>query len=67
MPEVSFTIDENVQFYDIDSWLEELKEFAKEYIMVCNRGNNSMMATLLFKEKYPQVNVLSLEGGVLGF
>ncbi|MFT4684231.1 MAG: rhodanese-related sulfurtransferase, partial [Flavobacteriales bacterium] len=40
---------------------------AKEYIMVCNRGNNSMMATLLFKEKYPQVNVLSLEGGVLGF
>ena len=67
MPEVSFTIDENVQFYDIDSWLEELKEVAKEYIMVCNRGNNSMMATLLFKEKYPQVNVLSLEGGVLGF
>lgn len=66
-PEVPFTIDENVPFYDIDVWLEELENKNQQYIMVCNRGNTSMMATLLFKEKYPDTNVLSLEGGVLGF
>jgi adenylyltransferase/sulfurtransferase len=66
-PEVSFKIDENVPFYDMDVWLEELQETSKDYIIVCNRGNTSMMATLLFKEKHPQTKVLSLEGGVLEF
>ncbi len=66
-PEVPFKIDENVPFYDIDVWLEGVQDISKKYIMVCNRGNTSMMATLLFKEKYPETNVLSLEGGVLRF
>lgn len=67
LPETSFKIDENVPFYDIDIWLEELEETDTTFVMVCNRGNTSMMATRLFKEQFPEVKVLSLEGGILGF
>lgn len=36
----------------------------KEYVIICNKGISSYEATKLFKEKYPNLNILSLEGGI---
>ncbi|WP_282072836.1 HesA/MoeB/ThiF family protein [Polaribacter atrinae] len=42
-------------------------DFAKTYIMVCQRGINSYRATKMLKKKYPALNVLSLSGGISGY
>ena len=42
-------------------------DFTKTYIMVCQRGFNSYKATKMLKEKYPELNVLSLTGGISSF
>ncbi len=65
--ELPFEVDEKVPFYDIDEWLDELKELYNQYIFVCNRGNSSLRATYLCKEQFPNLKVKSLEGGIEGF
>lgn len=39
----------------------------KEYVIVCNKGISSYEATKLFKEKYPNLNVLSLKNGISNY
>ena len=36
----------------------------KTYVMVCQKGFNSYKATQMVREKYPDVNVLNLSGGI---
>jgi adenylyltransferase/sulfurtransferase len=36
----------------------------KTYVMVCQRGFNSYKATKLLKNKFPELNVLNLTGGI---
>ena len=38
--------------------------FNKTYIMVCQRGMNSYIATKMMKKEYPELNVFSLVGGI---
>ena len=42
-------------------------DFTKTYVMVCQRGFNSYKATKMLKEKYPELIVLSLSGGISGY
>ena len=36
----------------------------KTYVMVCQKGFNSYKATQMVREKYPELNVLNLSGGI---
>jgi adenylyltransferase/sulfurtransferase len=48
--------------------VDEIKvDFTKTYVMVCQRGFNSYKAAIMLKEKYPELNVLSLTGGISGY
>ena len=42
-------------------------DYTKTYVMVCQRGFNSYKATKLLKEKYPNLNVLNLSGGITSY
>ena len=42
-------------------------DYTKTYVMVCQRGFNSYKATKLLKEKYPNLNVLNLSGGISSY
>lgn len=39
----------------------------KEYVLVCKKGLTSYKAIKLLKEKFPEVNILSLSGGINAF
>jgi adenylyltransferase/sulfurtransferase len=39
-------------------------DFNKTYVMVCQRGFNSYKATKMLKNKYPELTVLNLKGGI---
>ena len=39
----------------------------KTYVMVCQKGFNSYKATQMVREKYPELNVLNLSGGIENF
>ncbi len=62
-----FEVYKKIPLYEFEDWLSEFENTSENYIIVCNQGVSSIMAVHLFKAKYPKVNVLSLEGGVLGF
>jgi adenylyltransferase/sulfurtransferase len=40
---------------------------SKTYVMVCQRGFNSYMATEKMKEKYPDLKVFNLTGGISNY
>ena len=40
---------------------------SKTYVMVCQKGLNSYKATEMLKEKYPDLEVLSLTGGISNY
>ena len=40
---------------------------ANEYVIVCNKGISSYTATQRIKTKYPDLNVLSLKGGITNY
>ena len=42
-------------------------DYTKTYVMVCQRGFNSYKVTKLLKEKYPNLNVLNLSGGISSY
>lgn len=42
-------------------------DFNKTYVMVCQRGFNSYRATERLKKKYPDLEVLSLTGGISSY
>ncbi|HFS67737.1 MAG TPA: molybdopterin biosynthesis protein MoeB [Flavobacteriia bacterium] len=37
------------------------------YILICNKGKSSYQATLLLKEKYPLIKILSLKNGISNY
>ncbi|ARV16121.1 HesA/MoeB/ThiF family protein [Polaribacter sp. SA4-12] len=53
-----------IQQFDVDKIKVDL---TKTYVMVCQRGFNSYKATKMLKAKYPELNVLSLTGGISGY
>ena len=53
-----------IQQFDVDK-IEV--DFTKTYVMVCQRGLNSYRATKMLKQKYPELNVLSLSGGISSY
>ena len=42
-------------------------DFNKTYVMVCQRGFNSYKATEKLKNKYPELEVLNLTGGISSY
>jgi rhodanese-related sulfurtransferase len=40
---------------------------SKKYFLICNKGILSYMAAELLKEKYPNLSVFSLKGGIKHF
>ncbi len=50
--------------FDIDSLKIDIK---KEYLLICNKGILSYTAAELLKEKYSELNVLSLKGGIKNY
>jgi adenylyltransferase/sulfurtransferase len=38
-----------------------------EYVIICQRGISSYIATQQLKEKYPNLNILSLKGGITSY
>ncbi|MGJ8759588.1 MAG: ThiF family adenylyltransferase [Polaribacter sp.] len=61
-----FKVDQTIPIQEFDVEKMEV-DFAKTYIMVCQRGINSYRATKMLKKKYPALNVLSLSGGISGY
>ena len=57
------------QIIPIQSFKPEYIEvdYSKTYVLICQRGVNSEKATKIVKEKYPELNVLSLTGGISGY
>jgi len=53
----------------LSKWNLKLENFttAKEYVIVCNKGISSYIATKKIKEKYPNLNVLSLKNGITNY
>lgn len=53
-----------IQEFDADSFPVDEN---KTYVMVCQKGFNSYKATKQLKEKYPDVKVLNLTGGISNY
>jgi len=61
-----FKSDDNMPFskFNIDSVQLSPNH---EYVIVCNRGVTSYTVTLLLKEKYPNLKILSLKNGITNY
>jgi len=57
------------KFDDLMSHIERSRNIDKDknLVIVCNKGISSYTATLKLKEKYPELNVLSLEKGITNY
>ena len=55
-----------IPFSKFDINAIELNE-THQYVVVCNRGITSYIATQQLKEKYPNVTILSLEKGIINY
>ncbi len=60
-----FEVDQTIPIQELDIENFEI-DLEKTYVMICQRGITSYKATSMLKERYPEANVLSLEGGALG-
>ena len=61
-----FDIDAKIPLSNLD--LDQLDfDAQKEYIIVCKRGISSYTATQKIKAKFPELKVLSLQGGISSF
>ena len=61
-----FEVDARIPLSKLNVDNFEIKN-RKEYVIVCNRGISSYTATQKIKEKYPNLNVLSLKGGITNY
>ena len=61
-----FKVHKTIHINKFDAEKIEI-DFSKTYIMVCQRGFNSYRATEKLKEKYPELKVLNLSGGISNF
>jgi len=61
-----FKVDQTIPIQKFDVNTLEI-DFSKTYVMVCQRGFNSYIATKMLKKKYPTLKVLSLFGGISNY
>ena len=72
-----FEVNTKIPFSKLDDLLDhiehvtssrvERRNIDQEYIIICNRGISSYTTTKKIKEKYPDLNVLSLHGGITNY
>jgi len=56
------------KFDDIASHIEQSQNIESDnFVIICNRGILSYTATQQLKEKYPDLNILSLQGGITNY
>lgn len=65
--ETPFQVDAKAPLSEFDTWISDEFNENEKYIFVCNRGISSKIAASQLKEDFPNVEVLSLEGGILEF
>ncbi len=53
-----------IQEFDVENFTID---YDKTYVMVCQRGKTSYRAVTLIKEKFPEVKVFSLAGGITAY
>nr|WP_298990085.1 HesA/MoeB/ThiF family protein [uncultured Polaribacter sp.] len=61
-----FKVDKTIPIQQFDATKIEV-DYAKTYVMVCQRGFNSYRATEKMKKVYPELNVLNLTGGISSY
>ena len=61
-----FDVHQTIPIQEFDANTLEV-DSDKTYVMVCQRGLNSYKATKQLKEKYPNLNVLNLTGGISSY
>jgi molybdopterin/thiamine biosynthesis adenylyltransferase/rhodanese-related sulfurtransferase len=61
-----FNVHQTIPIHQFDADKFDV-DYKKTYVMVCQRGFNSYKATKLLKEKYPDLNVLNLSGGISSY
>lgn len=61
-----FKVHQTIPIHQFDADKFDV-DYTKTYVMVCQRGFNSYKATKLLKEKYPNLNVLNLSGGISSY
>ncbi len=63
MTELPFEVHQKNPFisFDVESFQPK---FSKKYVIVCHKGITSYIVTEKLKNKFPQLTVLSLEGGI---
>ena len=61
-----FEVHQTIPIQEFDANTFEV-DSDKTYVMVCQRGLNSYKATKQLKEKYPNLNVLNLTGGISSY
>jgi len=61
-----FKVDKTIPIQQFDATKIDV-DYAKTYVMVCQRGFNSYRATEIMKKVYPELNVLNLTGGISSY
>lgn len=64
--DLPFKVNKTIHINEFDAAKITIDK-SKTYIMVCQRGFNSYKATEKLKEKYPDLNVLNLTGGISSY
>lgn len=61
-----FKVHQTIDIHKFD--VEKINvDVSKTYVMVCQRGLNSYKATEILKDKYPNLKVLNLTGGISNY
>jgi adenylyltransferase/sulfurtransferase len=61
--DLPFSVQQTIPINTFDAEQIDI-DFTKTYVMVCQRGKNSLLATQKLKAAYPNATVLSLDGGI---
>lgn len=61
--QLPFKVHQTIPIQEFDAATFDIHP-EKTYVMVCQKGRNSYKATQQLREKYPDINVLNLTGGI---
>jgi adenylyltransferase/sulfurtransferase len=64
--DLPFDVQQTISIKEFDAAKISIDK-SKTYVMVCQRGQNSYKATELLKNKYPDLEVFSLTGGISNY
>jgi adenylyltransferase/sulfurtransferase len=64
--ELPFNVQQTIPIHEFDTAKITIDK-SKTYIMVCQRGFNSYKAAVILKNKYPDLEVFSLTGGISSY